>query len=137
MTETLPLVLIVDDSLDTRAIASALLSRNGFRTLEADSAWTAEQLISAHRPDVLLLDLRMPLKSGLHLLRDIAPARSKTNMRVIIYSSFADLYQKELTALGITDIIDKSATPQEFMDAFKAALGGGGSSETGAEVTVE
>jgi DNA-binding response OmpR family regulator len=109
------LVLIVDDNADQRAIAGAFLRHAGYRTLEADSARSGEALLATHTPDVVMLDLHMPLKSGLQLLRDIAPVRRSTGMGVVIYSSFTDLYRSELEEIGVDAMLNKSATPQEFI----------------------
>ncbi len=70
----------------------------------------------------MLLDLHLPLKSGIDLLRDIAPSHAGARLPVVVYSSFADRYEKELANLGIGAIIDKSATGPDVVEIVKGAI---------------
>lgn len=59
-----PLVLIVDDYAQNRKLARDVLQASGFRTLEAASGAEAIELATAHLPDVILMDLRLPDMDG-------------------------------------------------------------------------
>jgi CheY-like chemotaxis protein len=64
-------ILIVDDDPDVVLFLSTILQDHGFETIEApDGREGLEKAKSAH-PDLILLDLMMPHKSGLSLLKDI------------------------------------------------------------------
>jgi two-component system cell cycle response regulator DivK len=60
----LPLVLIVDDNARNRKLARDVLHVAGFRALEAATAGEGIALASAHLPDVILMDLRLPDADG-------------------------------------------------------------------------
>jgi CheY-like chemotaxis protein len=60
----LPLVLIVDDDPDARAIHAEILGRRGFRSAEADDGETGIEMAIAAMPDVILMDCSMPGMSG-------------------------------------------------------------------------
>lgn len=57
-------VLIVDDQSATRVAVSAELDRVGHRVIEADSGEWALELFIRHRPDIVLLDVEMPVRDG-------------------------------------------------------------------------
>jgi len=59
-----PLILIVDDNDKNRNLARDVLRAAGLRTLEASRGNEAITLATDHRPDVVLLDLRLPDLNG-------------------------------------------------------------------------
>jgi len=63
-------VLIVEDDEDFRASVAALVSREGYRTYEADTLAAARETLAEAAPDVVLLDLGLPDGDGLDLLAD-------------------------------------------------------------------
>ncbi len=65
-----PLVLLVDDDDDVRALCAAGL-RSDYRVLEASNGQQALQLLDQHGPDLVLLDLTMPVMDGWEALRRI------------------------------------------------------------------
>ena len=65
----LPLVLIVDDNDRNRKLARDVLRLARFRTLEAVTAAEGIAIASAHLPDVILMDLRLPDLDGTEAVR--------------------------------------------------------------------
>ena len=68
---TAPRVLIVDDDVSVTDTFSRMLRLEGYEVWSALSADEGLQLAQAHHPQAIILDLRMPLTSGLQFLRDI------------------------------------------------------------------
>jgi two-component system, cell cycle response regulator DivK len=66
-----PLVLIVDDSEKNRKLAREVLSAAGFRTLEAGRGDEAIAIAAKRRPDLVLLDLRLPDMDGTDVARKL------------------------------------------------------------------
>ncbi len=64
-----PLVLIVDDDARNRKLARDVLEAAGLRTLAAADGAQAIALATAHRPDVILMDLRLPDVDGVEVTR--------------------------------------------------------------------
>ena len=62
-------MLIVDDAPDNREAYAEYLRFRGFRTLEAATGADAIEQAREHRPDVILLDLRLPDIDGLEVSR--------------------------------------------------------------------
>jgi DNA-binding response OmpR family regulator len=66
-----PTILIVEDHDATRRFLADNLSRDGFELLEAESAADAERLIATGSPDLAIIDLGLPDRDGLELLRQV------------------------------------------------------------------
>jgi CheY-like chemotaxis protein len=64
-----PLLLVVDDNADNRAILVARLESQGFATAEAEDGPEALEAVLRLRPDLLLLDVMMPGMDGLEVTR--------------------------------------------------------------------
>ena len=67
-------VLVVDDDADIRRLLSNLLTRKGYAVHLAADAAEGMRLVGSAAPDVVLLDLNLPDKSGLDILRSIRAA---------------------------------------------------------------
>jgi len=79
-------VLVVDDSAVAREVLTTLLRRAGFEAITATNADIAEQRIAQRRPDVVMLDLELPGRSGLEFLEKLM----KTNpLPVVVCSGIA------------------------------------------------
>ncbi len=77
-------VLIVDDVEDNRILLDRALRASGYATLHADGGRAALSIISANRPDIVLLDWMMPGFSGLETLRAIRELHPRTQLPVIM-----------------------------------------------------
>jgi CheY-like chemotaxis protein len=64
-----PLILVVDDTTETRTLMRRILARAGLDVIEADSGEAAIRSIEASRPDLVVLDLRLPGISGFDVAR--------------------------------------------------------------------
>jgi two-component system chemotaxis response regulator CheB len=113
-------VLIVDDSAVAREVLSTVLKREGFDVATAPSAMIAEQRIASRRPDVMLLDLQMPGKTGLEFLEETMKHQP---VPVIVCSGIAQpgaAAAIRALELGAVDVLAKPDL------GIKALLGGGG-----------
>jgi CheY-like chemotaxis protein len=66
-----PLILIVDDMPETRRLMRRVLERAAMRVTEADSGEAALRAAALQRPDLIVLDLRLPGMSGFDVARKI------------------------------------------------------------------
>ena len=82
-----PLVLIVDDAPDNREAYVEYLRFRGFRTIEAATGSEAIEQARAHRPDVILLDLRLPDIDGLEVSRYIRANQDLQQSKIIAVSA--------------------------------------------------
>lgn len=92
-------VLIVDDDVSVTDTFSRMLRLEGYEVWAAHSADEGLTLAQTHNPHAVILDLRMPLTSGLQFLRAIRAIPGLTNMPVAIVTG--DYYLDEAMAAEI------------------------------------
>ena len=115
-------ILLVDDHAIVRAGLKRLLEDEfrGVTVAEAATADEAEASVDATKPDIVVLDISLPGRSGLDLLPAL---RGKT--RVIVLSSFADP-QFAVRALrdGASAFLSKDRAPRELIEAINTVSSG-------------
>jgi CheY-like chemotaxis protein len=83
-------VLVVDDDTSIRKMIIAALRRDGYRFLEAPNGREALDLMREARPDVVLLDLMMPVLSGWDVLKERRSDPDLSRIPVIVVSANRD-----------------------------------------------
>lgn len=83
-------VLVVDDDPSIRRMIVAALKREGYEFLEASNGRDALDLMRAERPDLVVLDLMMPVVSGWDVLEERAAEQRLKEIPVIIVSANRD-----------------------------------------------
>ena len=117
-------VLIADDEPSLRVLVHATIASDQYLVLEAvdgDEAW---QLLLEHKPDLALLDVQMPGRSGLELTRAIRAEPELAHVHVILLTSQAQEtdIQAGLTA-GADRYLTKPFSPLELLTVVEEALG--------------
>ena len=100
--------LIVDDEDDMRALLRVAIEQTGDVTVAAEAADGAEavSLWREHRPDVVVLDQRMPTVDGLEAAGRIL--REDPDQPVILFSAYlTDEMRREAAALGVRECVEK------------------------------
>src|SRR5262245_38007425 len=118
-------ILLVDDHTVVRSGLSKFLMVNKDLKLvgEASDGAEAVQMVSLHKPDIVLMDLMMPGVDGITATREIRQKYPKT--RVIALTSFAEqnMVQGALQA-GAIGYLQKNVTAKELGNAIRAACEG-------------
>lgn len=119
-------VVLVDDEPLVRAGVRAVLSADATVEVvaEATDGRRGVEAVLAHRPDVALLDIRMPVLDGLAAAVELRRARSTSALVVLTTFGEADLVAKAM-AVGVDGFITKSGAPQELLLALHAVADGG------------
>lgn len=103
-------ILVVDDVRDIAEAMAALLSTLGYCTQTAFNGREAVETIQRERPDVVLLDLHMPVLDGLHAAREIRAIHPGQPPMLIALSAVAHLRTDgELKACGFDHTLTKPA----------------------------
>jgi two-component system cell cycle response regulator DivK len=84
-------ILVIEDDPWTRTITTALLAGEGFAVVEAKNGEEGLTLARQHVPDAVLLDLALPTKSGLEVLRELKGDVATDAIPVIIVSAYGML----------------------------------------------
>jgi DNA-binding NarL/FixJ family response regulator len=120
-------VLLADDQDLVRAGFRALLdAQDGIEVVaEAGDGDEAVQLTRRHRPDIVLMDIRMPGTDGLAATRAIAADDRLDGVRIIILTTFElDEYVFEAIRAGASGFIVKHTKPAELLQAVRAVAAG-------------
>lgn len=115
-------ILVADDDTAIREFAYDLLTAKGFHVFTATSGTHALELLNSKKPDLVLLDIKIPGETGLSLLKKIQTASPKTP--VVIFSAFvtADL-EKEAFQAGAAEVVRKGMGADELIEKIKKILG--------------
>ena len=120
-------VLLADDQALVRAGFKALLdAEKGIEVVaEAVDGATAIDLARRHRPDVVLMDIRMPGMDGLAATREIARDGRLEDVRIVILTTFdLDEYVFEALRAGASGFLVKNTEPAELIQAVRAVAAG-------------
>lgn len=84
---TAPHVLIIDDSLAETRIFTVLLEKHGYKVSVACNGQEGIQVAKARQPDVILMDVVMPLLNGFQATRELTRASETAHIPIIVCSS--------------------------------------------------
>jgi DNA-binding NarL/FixJ family response regulator len=120
-------VLIADDQELVRAGFRALLDAQSDLEVvgEAADGRQAVQLASELGPDVVLMDIRMPVLDGLAATREIAADERLSGVRIVILTTFElDEYVFEAIRAGAAGFLVKDTRPAELIEAVRVVASG-------------
>ncbi|OGG52538.1 MAG: hypothetical protein A3F84_25460 [Candidatus Handelsmanbacteria bacterium RIFCSPLOWO2_12_FULL_64_10] len=121
MDEKAATILVVDDEEDIREVLKDRLEFSSYRVLTASNGVEGLARIRVERPDVVLLDLQMPVLDGLGMLQGIAAGQLETC--VIIMTAHGTI-QRAVQAMkgGATDFLLKPIDPEDVERVIRRAL---------------
>jgi two-component system OmpR family response regulator len=118
-----PHVLVVEDDGETRRLLVRLLRENGFHAsgvAEGQEMWKA---LDAAMPDLLLLDLMLPNRSGLELLRELRSEPRWSGLPVVIVTARGEVGDRTRgLELGADDYVPKPFDRRELLARVSAVL---------------
>ena len=113
-------ILVIDDESQIRKLLEITLESNDFRVIQAETGKQGVLLAANHSPDLILLDLGLPDKSGHEILKELRTWYTKS----IIILSVIDQEEDIVKALdnGATDYLTKPFRNAELMARIRAAI---------------
>ncbi|WP_051874701.1 response regulator [Streptomyces exfoliatus] len=119
-------VVVVDDEQLVRSVLRLILCSAGDIEVVADcGGGQAVPTVVAHRPDVVLLDIRMPDEDGLTVLRGLRTALAGRLPAVAMLTTFdADEYLGPALRLGATGFLLKDTEPEQLVRSVRVLAGG-------------
>jgi len=117
-------ILIADDKWQNRSIMLGMLEPLGFEILEATEGQDCLNKAQEFKPDCILMDLMMPIMSGLEATRRIRKSQAQTNLVVIATSaSVFDFDKQQSVEVGCNDFIPKPIRIEELLEKLRTHLG--------------
>lgn len=117
------LILIVDDVLESRELLTSLLTQVGFDVLEAVNGKEGIEAWKNHNPDLIIMDIRMPVMNGMEATRQIRLAES--DLFVPIIAATASAFEEEKQTIldtGMNGYLRKPIQEQELFDLIAVCL---------------
>lgn len=113
-------ILVVDDEKSILKVVDYALSEAGFEVHTAEDGPGGEFLFEEVRPDLVILDVMLPGKSGLEIARDL---RATSDVPIIMLSARGDEVDRILgLEFGADDYVTKPFSPRELVSRVKAIL---------------
>jgi two-component system cell cycle response regulator DivK len=118
------LVLVVDDFQDARELYCECLRLAGHETAEASNGASAVQQAMVLVPDVILMDLAMPVMDGVEATRRLKADERTSAIRIIALTGYAGTrHAADARAAGCETVLIKPVLPSDLVRAVKEALG--------------
>jgi DNA-binding response OmpR family regulator len=118
------IIVLAEDDADLRSLYAEALRRLGLRVVEACDGAEALSQVRAHRPQLLLLDMWMPVLNGLEVLEQLARTPEAVGLKVVILTQLKDADNfLEGFALGATDYWTKDLSLTELGSRIESLLG--------------
>lgn len=118
-------ILLVEDDEFISDVYTTKLTREGFEVERADNGEAALKKIHEHKPQLILLDLMMPVKDGFETLQELKADEDLKDIKVIVLSNLSQPEDKaKVKALGADDYCVKAEMSfQEMISKVKAFAG--------------
>lgn len=100
-------VLIVEDYPDTRTMMRFLLQRLGFEVYEAANGEEAVSQAKLFPPDLILMDISLPVMDGLMATQAIRKFDGFANIPIIAVTAYGESYYRQAIEAGCDDLINK------------------------------
>ena len=122
-------VLVVDDEADIVNLVVDDLSDDGFDVISADNGATALDQIYREQPDVVLLDLMMPVLTGYEVLRELRSDPTTKHLPVIVITAVSPAVGEHAAVeFGANHYVTKAWEPGALQAVIRVALREAGSS---------
>lgn len=113
-------ILVVEDETNIRSFVKTMLEANDYQVITADNCENGYMMYVSHNPDLIMLDLGLPDKDGLELIKKV---RDSNTVPVLVLSARTDENDKvSALDLGANDYITKPFSTAELLARVRAAL---------------
>ena len=120
---TAPLVMVVDDSITFRKVATRLLKRQGYDVVDARDGLDAVEKLTNITPDLFLLDVEMPRMDGFELARHIRHTEGISDCPIVMVTSRTGIkHQNYAKEIGINEYFGKPFDNKVLVESIKDLL---------------
>ena len=100
-------VLIVEDYEDSRAFMKIVVESYGYNVIEASDGIEAVDRFKQYHPDLILMDISLPMVDGLTTVKAIREFDSSRHVPIIAVTAFGKMYHNRAIEAGCDELIDK------------------------------
>jgi CheY-like chemotaxis protein len=118
-------ILVAEDEPSVASLITYNLEQDGYRVTVAGDGEEALRALVSSPPELLVLDLLLPLRSGWQVLREMRTRRGLADLPVLVVSALAcERLGRQLAALGAQAVIGKPFSVQELRDTVRRLIAG-------------
>jgi PAS domain S-box-containing protein len=112
-------ILIIDDEPEAIRLLTQLLNENGtYRVFSAETGIEGISMVARRRPDLIILDLRMPEMDGFEVLRELRNNPETSDIPVLVVTGEIDLKSEEQRQLANVRVLRKTDISDEEFETF-------------------
>ena len=100
-------VLLAEDETDLRKMMKILLELHGYDVIEAADGYEAVEKAVELSPDLILMDIAMPVMDGIDSTRTIRRHEELNGVPIVAVTAYGDFYSQRARKAGCTDVIQK------------------------------
>jgi two-component system cell cycle response regulator DivK len=116
-------ILVIEDNERNMYLATYLLEKAGYRVLQAQDGRTGVETARREKPDLILLDIQLPLMNGYAVAQELKKAEESRNAPIIAVTSYAMVGDRERSLeAGCVDYIEKPIDPSTFIARMERHL---------------
>jgi two-component system cell cycle response regulator DivK len=116
-------ILVVDDQLDNRQIIRDLLSTTDYELTEAENGDQALAAVAEQRPDLILMDIQLPIMDGYEATRRIKADPALGSIPIIAVTSYAlGGEEQKARAAGCDGYVTKPFSPRQLLAKIREFL---------------
>jgi two-component system, cell cycle response regulator DivK len=116
-------ILVVEDQEDNRQIIRDMLAGTGYEIAEAENGEQALAAVAKQRPDLILMDIQLPVMDGYEATRRIKADPALRSIPIIAVTSYAlSGEDKKARAAGCDDYVPKPYSPRELLSKINRYL---------------
>jgi two-component system cell cycle response regulator DivK len=117
-------VMIVEDNELNMKLFNDLLEAFGYRTVKSREGGPALELARVHRPDLIIMDIQLPDRSGLDVTRDLKGDDDLKEIPVVAVTAFAMRGDEQrIRESGCEAYLSKPISVSSFLDTVKRFIG--------------
>ena len=126
LTQSGPLILIVEDDLGTRAMYRDCLSHSGYRTADAHNGFQALEKAFELRPDAVITDLAVPGMDGFEFCRALQGSAVTRNIPILAITGHSEYLNQpdRFRHAGISHVLIKPCPPEVMVEQLRRLLNG-------------
>ena len=114
-------ILVIDDEVGIRNLLDTLLRRKGYDVVLADNGQKGLAVFRRERPDVVVLDLKMPGMDGFTVLQQVRSLNPQQPVIILTGAGTPEIEQ-QVRALGVTEFVEKEFSLHLLGDSLKRLL---------------
>ena len=109
-------IMVIDDEPDIQLYLTAVLEDHGYKTCIKEENETIRQAVGSCDPDLIILDIMMPKRSGLSIYKELKTAKGYKEIPIVLISGL--LADNGFTEAGFNELIKNNAipTPEGFIE---------------------